>query len=266
MIGVDRGRLAPVAEVSVGGWIADRLGTFGGSVGSVAPRGFEAYARVLHPVSDGDRSNVRWAEVCASTGRRPHALMQWHAIAGVVETRTETRTGTRTTRTMLWPGDAPWVGNLDGDTLVPLCQVLAQHARQDEECFFALWEGYGWVHGSPAIAVLGSTDLIPPAFPPEVIDGPRLQHPGRDYILFSGPLMAALEMGDRTVDWFSPQSPNLFWPASRAWCVVTEIDFDSTIVAGSSELIAAVLAEPALEAWPVEQDDSLAHDGDTLNT
>ncbi len=46
----------------------------------------------------------------------------------------------------------------------------------------------------------------------------------------------------------------------------TEIDFDSTIVAGSSELIAAVLAEPALETWPVDPDDSLAHDADTLNT
>ncbi len=61
-------------------------------------------------------------------------------------------------------------------------------------------------------------------------------------------------------------SATLFWPAERAWCVVTGIDFDSTIVAGSSELIAAVLAQPALEAWPVDPDDSLAHDGDTLNT
>jgi hypothetical protein len=53
--------------------------------------------------------------------------------------------------------------------------------------------------------------------------------------------------------------------ADRSWFVATEIDFDPTIVAGSSELIAAVLAEPILEAWPVDPDDSLARDGDTLN-
>jgi hypothetical protein len=31
-------------------------------------------------------------------------------------------------------------------------------------------------------------------------------------------------------------SPNLFWPAERARCMATEIDFDTTIVADSSEL------------------------------
>lgn len=89
-------------------------------------------------------------------------------------------------------------------------------------------------------------------------------HPGRDYLLFSGPLLAAAEIVDPAGIW--AQSPNLFWPADRSWCVATEIDFDSTIVAGSSVLVAAVLAEPTLEAWPVDPGESLTHDGDTLNT
>ncbi|MGH3934087.1 MAG: hypothetical protein ACRDS1_03740 [Pseudonocardiaceae bacterium] len=41
-----------MAEVSVGACIAPRLGFFGGRVGSVAPRGFAVYARVLQPVPD----------------------------------------------------------------------------------------------------------------------------------------------------------------------------------------------------------------------
>lgn len=252
-----------MAEVSVGGWIAPRLGPFGGWVGSVAPRGYAAYARVLHPVSDGhdaDQRSIRWAEVCAATRRQPHALMQWHAIAGVVETRTRRAV----TRTMAWSGGEPDVGNLERDTLLALCRVLTSHTAPDQDCFLALWEGFGWIHGSPAVAMMGSSTPIPPAFPPEVVNGPRLRHPNRDYLLFSGPLLAATEIGDQNGIW--SQSPNLFWPADQAWCVATEIDFDSTLVAGSSELIAAVLAEPALEAWPVNPDDSLAHDGDTLNT
>jgi hypothetical protein len=267
MIGVSQIALEPVTDVTVGGWIAPRLGPFGGWVGSVAPRGYAAYARVLHPVPDAHDRPARWAQVCAATGRRPHALMQWHAIAGVIETQVETRSGTALTKTMLWPGAEPEVGNLEPDALRTLCGVLAGHTAPGQDCFFALWEGRGWIHGSPSVAVAnldGSSEPVPPAFPPEVIDGPRLRHPGRNYLLFTGPLSAALDLGDPRGVWL--QSPNLFWSAERSWCVATEIDFDSTIVAGSSELIAAVLAEPRLEAWPVDPDDSLAYDGDTVNT
>ncbi len=35
------------------------------------------------------------------------------------------------------------------------------------------------------------------------------------------------------------QSPNICWPADRASCAASEIDFDSTLVAGSEELITA---------------------------
>jgi hypothetical protein len=263
MIDVDRSRLEPVAEVSVGAWIAPRLGPFGGWVGSVAPRGYTAYARILHPVPDARAANrppIRWADVCAATGRQPHALMQWHAIAGVVETRTRKIV----TRTMAWPGVEPDLGHLERDTLHILCRVLTDHTAPGQDCFLALWEGYAWIRGSPAVAMYGSNTPVPPAFSPDVLHGPRLRHPGRDYLLFCSPLRAATEIVDPTTGW--TQSPNLFWPADRAWCVATEIDFDSTLVAGSSELIAAVLAEPVLAAWPVDPDDSLAHDGDTLNT
>lgn len=243
-------------DVSVGSWIAPRLGPFGGWVGSVVPRGFEAYARVLHPVDDGRGGYATWAEVCAATGRTAHALMQWHKIAGLPET---TRRGV-TTRTMRWDDGEPEVGNLGGPALSALCGVLEAYTAAD--CYFALWEGYGWIHGSPSVGILGGNERIPPAFPPEVMNGPRLRHPARDYFVFTGPLPAASAMGD---DGFDPQSPNIFWPADRSWCVASEIDFDSTLVAGSAELIAAVLAEPALEAWEVHPDDSLAHDGDAVN-
>jgi hypothetical protein len=50
----------------------------------------------------------------------------------------------------------------------------------------------------------------------------------------------------------------LFWPTDRSWCVATEVDFDSTLVGGDADLIAAILAEPDLETWAVEPDDDLA--------
>jgi hypothetical protein len=90
--------------------------------------------------------------------------------------------------------------------------------------------------------------------------------PGRDYRLLEGPLSAATQIGNwASPTWFLPRSPNIFWPADRAWCAATEIDFDSTVVGGSTELIQAILDTPAFDAWNVGPDDSLAADADTIN-
>jgi hypothetical protein len=96
---------------------------------------------------------------------------------------------------------------------------------------------------------------------------PRLEMPGRSYLLFAGPLdaMAAFVRYDGG-PFSGEQSPNLFWPADRSWCVGTEIDLDSTLVAGDTDLIAALLACPDLEAWPVLPGDSLRYDADNVNT
>ena len=55
------------------------------------------------------------------------------------------------------------------------------------------------------------------------------------------------------------------WPADRAWCVATEIDFDSTLIGGTAQLARQLLNDPALDAWPVNPTDSLAADADLLN-
>jgi hypothetical protein len=105
-----------------------------------------------------------------------------------------------------------------------------------------------------------------PAVSAEVLAGPRLRHPHRGYLLFRGDLTAALDMGNRPFpDWFVPQSPNILWPEDRSWCVATEIDFDSTLVGGSAALVAAILADPDLETWPVDPDDNLSRNGDKIN-
>ncbi len=47
--------------------------------------------------------------------------------------------------------------------------------------------------------------------------------------------------------------------------MASEIDFDSTLVGGSTQLIDDVLQSPALDSWPVQPDDSLAADADRVN-
>ena len=47
---------------------------------------------------------------------------------------------------------------------------------------------------------------------------------------------------------FAHQSANLWWPADRAWCVATEIDFAWTYVGGTRAVVDALLADPRLDA------------------
>jgi hypothetical protein len=45
-------------------------------------------------------------------------------------------------------------------------------------------------------------------------------------------------------------TPSLVWPEDRAWCAAAEIDFDSTIVACSTECARALIDEPAQDRSP----------------
>ena len=64
-------------------------------------------------------------------------------------------------------------------------------------------------------------------------------------------------------DLFAPLS--LLWPADRAWVLVTEIDADSTVVAGSAALIRAICADERIEALPIGEGSTLHGDADTVN-
>ncbi|MFE4229950.1 hypothetical protein ACFRJ8_18910 [Arthrobacter sp. NPDC056886] len=47
--------------------------------------------------------------------------------------------------------------------------------------------------------------------------------------------------------------------------MVTEIDFDSTVVAGSHELVSALVRDPAIEALPLNEGADLTWDADVPN-
>lgn len=208
-------------------WLIRRLDAApGGSsagtrVGQLLPAGFAAYLRVLHPVSDG-QSSLTWAQVAARRGRRLHALAAWDelALAGVGE---------------------PSLGSLPVEQLAALCDVLAGHTADPDDCTFALWRGWpGW------------TALALPADPPGV------RFAGREHVLVGGPLGAAvpLSFSDTPGRWWA-QSPTGIWPADRAWCVTTDPDRRCTLVAGTVALAEDLLAASELEVWPVDPRDVL---------
>lgn len=242
-----------------GRWLQEEVTAVGGSIQRLVPDCFRSSARVLHRI-DPDGLAIRWAEVCAASGATAHPLMQWDLIS------------------RSWAGQGsldqgrsadlePRMGSLDPISMAALYDTLAS-ATSVIDVFHGFWNGGGGLAPGSAswLTDKGSVDAPQPAFPfpMAVIDGPLLELPERQYLVFTGDLDPG-QFAARPGSFFWPQSPGLSWPADHAWCVATEIDFDSTVVAGSPELIDAILAHTNLEAWLAGARDSLQLDGDLIN-
>lgn len=142
--------------------------------------------------------------------------------------------------------DAPSSRDIPPATLTALCDVLARHTTTPDDCYFGLWEGYGWIprDGSPVA---------------------KLEVENRAYLLLRGPLSGVGEIGYWMGDYFQQQAPDLMWPSDQSWYVAGDTDLDSTYLGGSTEVIRELLADDRLEAWPVSATDPIDAGSDPIN-
>jgi hypothetical protein len=255
-----------VDGANAGAWIGPHLGGEFGAVSLQVPQVFDAYARIFHPPMDEQHTRVTWAEAARRLGRTAHREMPWHQIVQSTDTD-----GLQNSN---WPGEIPEWGRMELDDLDRLCPVLAAHTLDPEHCLSGLCR----IDRSP---VDDQTD-----------DGgrvPDLELPlGRDMVVFAGSLSAverlehvgakekAEERGVEepirpgfpegfALDWYWREAPSVIWPADHGWFVVSEVDFDSTLVGGSRALVHDLVAAPGLEVYEVEPHTSLAAFSDKLN-
>ncbi len=229
-------------RVEAAEWIRERLDSWEHfDAGSVIPRGFQSYLRVLHPAHDEGRS-VRWAEVATWSGLPLHRLAQFHSVALPLDARPTPKPFTA----------SPMEGSLDWDDTEALVRVLREHTSTPERCYFCVWDGWGW-DTAVAFTLPGQANpKLPDPVPAAVRSGPRVRVPQRDYLLYEGPIEAALaDVGG------SGQTPQLWWPKDRAWCVASEIDFAWSYVGGSAQLTSQ-LSDEQLEVLPADADDQVA--------
>ena len=229
-------------------WVAGRLRRPSEQVvASIVPDGFDAYARILHPAKGGvgrEGSRVRWYEIADWSGYPLAADSPFHAVALRLE---------ETEEPPPWgSGQGPRQGSLEPDEADALVDVLRRHTGTPDRCWFCIWDGYGWEDEARS-ATRGEPGgrLDDPAVPPAVREGPRVELSGRNYLLYSGPIEAALAFVDS-----EGQSPNLFWSEDRSWCVATEVDFSSTYVGGSNQLRDELLGHELIEALGAEPNDA----------
>ena len=233
------GGLPLQADVSAGAWIVEAVRGRSGVAG-ILPAVYPAYARVFHPAvrfAGDDDVDVSWAEVADANGSVAHPLMQWPAITGGWEYLNED------SQPPTWDA-APAEGHLPVPVAERLAAVLSRHTRTPEECWFGRWAGFGFDAGA--------------------LEGvPRLPLPGsHDAVLVRGSVADAVR---NLAPEPHEQSANLWWPADRAWCVVTDIDAMETYVGGSAGCIAEVLAAEGLEAVPARPEDPVGWHEDPVN-
>jgi hypothetical protein len=245
-------------------WIRDRLIPFqqnlappaetGGSAsyraGFVIPAGFEAYARVLHPLPAtwtpaGGRTAMRWREVAAWSSRPIGRETQFHSVALPQEPTAAQPLFSR-----------PSVGSPHPPDAMVLSEVLRGATATPEQCFFCLWDGYSWERRSILLTRRGEPPIRRPGpLPEEVLRGPRVHHPIRNYLLYTGAVEAVIApelIGDRNL-----HAANLWWPADRAWCVASDIDLSWTYVGGTRAVIDRLLVDERIEAVPAAIDDPI---------
>ena len=221
-----------VHDLSAAGWIEERLPKYPwATVGSIVPEGFAAYARVFHPAfretEDGLQA-VRWSTVAEWSGRIAHPLMAFGRIANLGDDPNA------------WPswGQRPYEGSLPKEVKERLLPILREFTSAPERCWFCLWEGFGDIN-------------------PRHYEGvPRVEVPDRTYLLLRGGIEAITSFG---------QSPNIWWPEDRSWCVATEIDLDSSYVGSTEECINRIVTDPALETFPAQLEDRVDIGADELN-
>ncbi|WP_267421976.1 MULTISPECIES: hypothetical protein [unclassified Curtobacterium] len=276
-----------------GTWLLARAGD-GDGVGGIAGTGFAAYARILHPLTAvlEDRSIAdeywdhpvldevrwRWADVAARTGSAVSPSVTWAAASGRDdESDVPFPDG--------WRVSPPEEGWFDPVVLAALTEHLGRATSTPDDLVAGFWDGQSDLSGGSTMA-FGWQSADTPSAEERVelreymadrtaehrraqdaitsaLSVPRFGWPGRDLILAATDLPTLADPTWLEHTRLGPvvplqHTPQLFWPEDHAWVMASEIDWDSTIVAGPRSLVDAVLADERFEAFEVAEDSSLS--------
>jgi hypothetical protein len=269
--------ITPRSDLAPAGWLVDTLTAFGSRVDQLLPSGCPAYVRLFHRPDQGNPApddDATWAATARRYDTVLHPEAQWRALTRGGEARSN-----------------PLEGSLDRLSLARLARHVGHHTTTPDRYYLALWEGYGTLPDSwlalPRVELPGRNYLLFGPTPADAVnayavefavagwEGQSRSPDGiRDLLLARQGLRApsdqeraaaSAEFARSMREQGASQSPTLWWPEDRAWIVLSEIDFDSTLIGCSLALRDDLLADPDLECLEVTPTTSLAHDADRVN-
>jgi hypothetical protein len=225
-------------DLTPAAWLPGRLDRSFGRLGSLVPDGYEAYARLAHPVTGGASDVLSLAERSALVdilrGETKTASRCWFCVE---DRHRELDDQGVSERLHLPGGDSTYLlhgGPLERALLPPPEKPLRLRLRDD---------------ASPEELARDLADQLS-------------AHRARGFsIASSGPPEEIKELA-RSMNadpaFLKEVSPTLWWPEDRSWFVVTAPpDIGSTFVAGSRRLVDRLLASPALQAQEAHLDGGL---------
>ena len=218
------------------------------------PRGFERYARILHPWwrlaaatteeelafrrsggvdhSHLDLTPVRWKDQADKVGAQLTATARWHDFAS-----SDTLSPDKFDE-LIATGNAgiipPAEGELSRDMGEAIFTAVSAFSGEACECICAFWEGFPDVSAIDAPVINGMAQ--------------------GEHRLFSATLAEVLKA------WLSELDPNSFavtpqaiWPLSRDWFLAVPFEQTNSFFGGSTEFVGELLSSDALEALDVTE-------------
>lgn len=272
-----------ITDAQPGNWLRERLAKNFGDPHTFVPHSFTAYARILHPIERmRPRPPETW-DTIFNGGKLDfeEELVSWTQVAAAQEKHVEKYSQGED----IMPAQSidpyrPWLdqdgwrygesieGNLETNTLARIARVLAKHTNTPSDGVAAIWEGWG--SGTSARCSSSRPSFLESKVR-QLIDGSRallnntlinddvLELPGRNHRLYE---VSALDLVDPAWPARAPwtdndmhaQSPSILWPMDHTWVLATEVDYDSTIISGSQELVNELLVTEGIEAFEVDSD------------
>ena len=217
------------------------------------PRGFERYARILHPWwrlaaatteeelafrrsggvdhSHLDLTPVRWKDQADKVGAQLTATARWHDFAS-----SDTLSPDKFDE-LIATGNAgiipPTEGELSRDMGEAIFTAVSAFSGEACECICAFWEGSGSLTN---------------------IDAPTIDGMAQgEHKLFSATLAEVLKAWLSVLD---PKgcfavTPQAIWPLSRDWFLAVPFEQTNSFFGGSTEFVGELLSSDALEALDV---------------
>lgn len=161
---------------------------------------------------------LTWRSIAATSSVAVTPAMQWQLIS----------------QHALTGSHGPRKGSLTTSEAAALSDALTRFTSTPQHCYYGFWEGWASA-GNP-------------------LDLPTFDIGTRTMLLFEGTSHDA----SHPFQYPANRIANVWWPADHAWFIVTEIDFDSTIIAGTEDCIETLLTLDSLEIMEISADDSLS--------
>lgn len=204
-------------------------------------KGFEAGPEALRAFNDVNSrkelaSPLSWQDATRATGRTPHKLMSWYAIA---PESIDPRSG----REGVTPPDD---GQINLSILETLFGVFMRRSDLEQDCLCAFWEGFG-----------GRTDRL---------EGLTAKVEG---IGQQGHFLLSATLGSVKDQWelvlrhvWDPcgLTPNAVWPATVDWYYAVPFEMTSSYFGGPAGMADEILVADGLEAFEVSPGDDIWHD------